>query len=80
MVAGAVLLLVPPWRVARSFEGSRDASCTSFDVQKDDSDFIYQLIDRADRKLFKLIQRSHHCLNPLPPSSRLPHSRYSLCL
>jgi len=26
--------------------------------------FISQLIDRADRKLFKLIQLNRHCLNP----------------
>ena len=40
--------------------------------------FVSQLIDRADRKLFKLIQLSHHYLNPLLPSSRLPYSTYSL--
>ena len=40
--------------------------------------FISQLIDRADRKLFKQTQLSHHCLNSLLPSSRLPYSRYSL--
>ena len=41
-----------------------------------------QLIERADRKLFKLIQVRHHCLTILLPSSRLPqctaYSRYSL--
>ena len=37
-----------------------------------------KLIDRADRKLFKQIQLSHHCLNSLLPSSRFPCSRYSL--
>jgi len=37
-----------------------------------------KLIDRAYRKLFKQIQLSHHCLNSLLPSSRLPSSRYSL--
>jgi len=40
--------------------------------------FISQLIDRADRKLFKQIQLSQHCLNSLLPSPRLPYSRYSL--
>ena len=36
------------------------------------SDFlISQLIDRADRQLFKLIQLSHHCLNALLPSSHI---------
>ena len=40
--------------------------------------FISQLIDRADRKLFLLIQPSHHRLSPLLPSSRLPYSRYFL--
>ena len=32
----------------------------------------------AKCKLFKQIQLSHHCLNSLPPSSRLPYSSYSL--
>ena len=40
--------------------------------------FISQLIDRADRLMFKQIQLSHHCPNSLLPSSRLPYSRYSL--
>ena len=40
--------------------------------------FISQLIDRADCKLFKLIQLSHHCLYTLLPSPRLPYSTYSL--
>ena len=39
---------------------------------------VSQLIDKADHKLFKLIQLGHHCLNPLLPSSRLPYSRCSL--
>ena len=39
---------------------------------------ISELVDRADRELFKLIQLSHYCLNALLPSSRLPYSRYSL--
>ena len=41
--------------------------------------FSSQLINRADRKLFKQTQLSRHCLNSLLPSSRLPCScRYSL--
>ena len=40
--------------------------------------FLSQLIDRADRKLFKQIQLSHRCPNSVLPSSRLPYSRYSL--
>jgi len=44
-----------------------------------DSDFfVSELIDRADRKLFKQTQLSHRCPNSLLPSSRLPYSRYSL--
>jgi len=40
--------------------------------------FICELINRADRQLFELIQPSHHCLNPLLPSYRFPCSRIPL--
>jgi len=33
---------------------------------------------RSQTLQFKQIQLSQHCLNSLPPSSRLPYSRYSL--
>ena len=45
--------------------------------------FISQLIDRADRKLFKQIQLSHHCLNSVLPSSLaflIPGHQFSLPL